>query len=95
MKHKLWCSRLTSLDLSMGKESCETDEYVVALVQALPQLRELHLDKYAVSATNAGRQCIRCSACCGCVCYDEHSVGPAESPTKLATTRVMPRLYTM
>jgi hypothetical protein len=107
VEYNLWCSRLTSLDLSMGKESRETDADVAALVQALPQLCALHLQNYAVSATNAGMQC---NAVHGCYAYGavhivilavclvvEHAAGPAESPEtgRSATIEVMLGLHTM
>ena len=50
---------MTSLEISIDETnddgSDQRDEDVVALVQAVPQLRELILEDYALSATNAGR----------------------------------------
>jgi hypothetical protein len=50
---------LTSLEISIDETNDDggdqRDEDVAALVKAVPQLRELTLEDYALSATNAGR----------------------------------------
>lgn len=51
----LLCSHLTAFGLrGNDTESCEYDEDVAALVDALPQLRALELCHFAISATDAG-----------------------------------------
>ena len=57
------CSHLTAFALGGNdNENCMDDEHVVALVDALPQLRALNLSHFANVATDAGiaeyRRCI-------------------------------------